>query len=806
MQTLRDDLLHAWRALRARRGFAATVILTLALAIGANAAIFSAVSAVLLGSLPYRDPAGLVSINERRADANPTPFSIPDFLDVRARNRTLVQMGAVFQWSANVTGGTAERLQGMRASAELFTMLGVTAARGRVFVPGDERSRVALLSDGLWRRRFGGDASAVGREIVLNGEGYTILGVLPASFVFPIRDADVVAPFDIASDPRRAARDSGFLRVIARLKSRASAEDARADLDAIIADIARQFPAETAGRVGADVTTWHDAIVGRTRTILALLQGAVVLVLLVACANLGNLTLAASLARERDFAVRAALGAARTRLVRQLFIESALLGAAGGAAGVLLASLAASLLQTFIPPELARAGARATIDARVLLFTLGATGFAVMAFGLAPAWQISRGRDALNASGRGIVAGPRTMRRVLVGVEIALAAALVILAGLLARSFDKLQSVDPGFRADHVLSVRLSLPRARYASRADLVGFYERLYPKLAALPGVERVAAANVVPLNNYRATANFWMASRPKPEPDRVPEAHYRTVSPDYFAAMQVPLLAGRAFSVDDTSRSEPIAIVNASLVRRFWDGRSPVGDYLALEDAIGPARRVRIVGVAGDVKHFGLDAETTPDVLVPLAQTPETVVQWVTNNMYWMVRTRVDPASLQEAVRRQIQSVDPDVPASSMRTMEEMLESAVAPRRFNLRLVALFACAALLLAATGVFSVTAHTVGERTREIGIRAALGAPRGHIVRLIVADAVPPMLIGLAAGAATARIVARASSGALFDVAPGDPATYSTAVLALALTGVLAAYWPARRARRVDPIVALRSE
>ena len=810
---LRDQLRHAIRALRARPFFAGTVVLIAALAIGANTAVFTLVNAVLVSPLPFPDASQLVEITGRRGEVDREPISIPDYRDLREQNRTFTDLAATFQWSANVTGGIAERLQGMRATASFFSVLGTRAELGRTLIADDERGSgrcVVVLSHGLWVRRFGADPSAVGQHVVLNGDSCAIVGIMPAAFITPVRDADVIAPFPMDTDPRRAARDMGFLRVIGRLRSGVSVAAATDDLDAIAARLRAEYPATNATHEGVRVVEWHRALVARTRPVLLLLQCAVALVLAVACANLANLFLVSALRREREFAVRSALGASRGRLIGEVLIESALLAGAGCAGGLIVGAIGTSALVSLAPGDLPALAGGPQIDARVVAFAGAAAAVAALAFAAVPAFRIATGSLGAHLRDGSRTAGSRNgraARQWLVAVEIALASALVTLTVLLSQSFARLQAVDPGFRTDHLLTVRLSLPRTKYPGRADVVRFVEALRPRLLAIPGVVDAAAANVVPLNGYRATTDIWPADRPEPPPGARPEAHYRMVTAAHLSTFGVPLLDGRAFDAHDTSSSEPVVLVNRTLARRYWNGQSPVGEYLLVRDGDrDTVRRPRIVGVVGDVKHFGLDTESTADVYVPVPQVPEGTIPWLMNNLYWGVRTAVEPATLRDAVRREIQSVDPDVPASLMRTMEEMLEVAVAPRRVNLWLVRMFALAALVLAAAGIYAVTAFSVSTRTREIGIRAALGARPGQNLAVLIADAARPLAAGLGAGVLLALAGAPALRSLLFAVNPVAPVAMAAVSVVLLLIGLAAALLAAWRLRSIDPIIALRAE
>ncbi len=806
---LTDDLRCAWRALRARPAFTLTVVALMAFAIGANAAIFSLIDSVLLSPLPFRDPSRLVVVTGTRAGSQTEPFSIADFLDVRERTRAFEALAPAFQWSANLTGGEAERLQGMKTTSGFFSLLGVQPALGRAFLAEDDRRggrRVALLTYGLWVRRFGGATDAVGTDIVLNGEGYTIVGVLRPDFVTPVRDAEVIVPFVVDGDPRRAVRDSRFLRVIGRLKADVGPDQAEADLARIVAALRVEYPNTNGTLTGAHVVEWHRALVAKARPALLLLQAVAGFVLLVACANLANLFLAAAIRREREFAVRAALGASRGRLARQVLLEGLLMAGAGAAAGLMMELLSRRSLLALAPADWLVAASDAAIDWRVVAFMGGVTSLAAIAFGSFPAWRVAAAAPAtlLQSAGRdeGTAIG-RNIRRMLVSMEVALATALVLMTVLLSQSFARLQAVDPGFRGDHLLTVRMSLPRNRYVHRADMQRFIDVLRPRLLAIPGVLDAAAVNVVPLNNYLATADVWPADRPEPPPDQLPEAHYRMITSGYFRAFGVPLIAGRVFDDRDTESSAPVVLVGRRLAERLWPDGTALGREIVMTDS-PVARRAAVVGIVGNVKHFGLEAEPTADVYVPIAQVPEFTIQWLANNMYWGLRTSVEPLALADAVRRALREVDPDVPASAMRSMEQVLEAAVAPRRLNLWLVRVFAIAALVLAAAGVYAVTAFGVASRTRELAIRAALGAGHARNLGSVLQDVARPIVVGLAIGAVMMGLATPALRSALFgveNVGIGPLVAVSGGMLAVAF---VAAALGAIRMRVIEPVDALR--
>ncbi len=804
-----DDLRYALRALRANAVVAAAVTLILSVAVGANTAVFALVNSVLLSPLPFRDPSRLVTVQQTRADSAEEPLSIPDYRDLRDGARSFAQMGAAFQWSANVTGGDAERVQGMKASASLFAVLGGIPALGRTLLPEDEQGsgrRVVVLTHGYWARRFGASTAAIGSSISLNGDAYTVVGVLPAAFITPVRDADLIVPFPMDTDPRRASRDAGFLRVVGRLNPAVTPAQAQADLDAIMHRLRVLYPATNTTHLGTRVIEWRRALVARQRPVLLLLQAAVAFVLLVACANVANLFLASALRREHEFALRAALGASRGRLVRQVLTEAGVIAVAACAGGLLIQGITRTTLVVLAPPDLIALTPADVSSPRVLLFSLTMTVLTTLAFGAAPAVRLSGAASGTSIRGaRAASPTNRRLRAVFVTVEVALASALVTLALLLSQSVARLQAIDPGFDPKHVLTMRLSLPRARYSHPADAQRFVEMLRPRLVGMPGVTDAAAVNVVPLNGYHATADVWPAARPAPPAEQRPQAEYRMVSPSYLRTFGVPLLAGRSFEDSDNGTGEPVVLVSRTLARRFWDVGTAVGQLIAIDDS-DETRRARVVGVVGDVKHYGLDAELTPDLYVPIPQVPDVTIQWLTNNMYWGIRASTDPAVLREAVRRELRSVDPDVPASAMRTMEEALSLALAPRRVNLWLVRAFATMALLLAAAGVYAVTAFSVTLRARELAIRAALGAGRTENLRRVLVDAVRPVIVGLIAGAAVALASLPALGAVLFGVERFAAAPVVLVSATLLAVGVVSAAAAARPVTRIDPIDALKAE
>jgi len=798
-------LRQAARRLRHDLSFSAGVVAVLALAIGANTAMFTLVYQVLLTPLPLRDPGRLVSVALVRPGSDRQPLSLPDVDDFKASLHSVDGLASLFGWNANLTGtGDAERLQGARVSPDYFELTGTSVAAGRPITSADEGRSVVLISHGLWLRRFGARADVVGEAITLNGEPFTVIGVLRPDFVSLVRDPEVVAPYSAASDPRRANRAQGFLWGVARLKSTVSTAQAVDDFDAVRRRMRTEFPDAHGTDTGIRVVPLAEEISGRAAPMLRMLMASVVLVLLVASANIANLFLLRGAARRREIAVRLALGASRARVAAQLLAEAVMVSIAGGMLGLLVAQLLVDVLLAASAADLPRV-AEIRLDVRVALFTLAVSVASSLLFGLAPALQTSRGdlHDALTDGDRASTGTSGRLRGFLVFAEVALSTVLLTTAALLARSFEHVQAVDPGFRPDNVLTIRLALPRARYKGRDAIEHFYESVQPRIAALAGARRVAASNVVPLNGYLATITFYVDGVVTKD---APDAHYRMVSPEYFDALGIPVEDGRPFDSHDRAGAAPVAIVNETFARQYLAGRRAVGARIRLDDGERQPRAVEIVGVVGNVRHFGLDRESTIEIYVPIAQVPEPTTIWLANNMYWVIRTDGDPLAIANLARREIATVDPDVPATFVRSMDQWIGRSLGPRRFNLEMVEAFAAMALLLAFVGVYAVAASSIAARTREIGIRAALGGTRVQVVTLMVSHAMLPVACGLAAGVAVSSFANRAVAGMLFGVTSHDPASVAFVITCLATAALVATYIPARRAADVNPVAALRTD
>ncbi|MBD0370136.1 MAG: ABC transporter permease [Pyrinomonadaceae bacterium] len=809
-----QDVRYSWRVLVRARGFTTAAILALGLGIGANTAIFSLVNTVLLRALPFKEPQKLVWIWSTRTDRDKAFFSIPDFIDYREQTRTLSEMTAFANWNANLTeGGEPERLQGVRITANAFRMLGVEAVAGRTILPEDgqpQSPRVVILAYGLWQRRFGGDPNLVGRNIKLNGDEFTVAGILPLDFIFPGADAEIAVPLILETDARRTERDSNFLRVYARLKPEASLALAQSEMAQINARLREQYMEANAKKTAPRVLLLQDEIVGDYHKPLLMLLGAVALVLLIACANLANMLLARASARSREVAIRVSIGATRLVLVRQLLTESLMVSLAGGAMGLLLAWWGVHLLLKLSPADLPRAR-EVVIDARVLGFTLLLSLLAGIIFGLMPAFNASKvdlNRE-LKGAGRETTAGAggKRTRSLLVVLEVALSVMLLIGAGLFIKSFLRLQQVSPGFDAHNVLAVRLSLPPARYKKPEAVNAFYEKLAPRVRELPGVEAVAVASVMPLSGSNVRADFTITGRPPLKPEEVPAAQNRWVSAGYFQLMRVPILKGREFDEHDTARTTPVVVIDEALARRFWPGGNPLGEHLKIDDASpAPWREVEIVGVVGNVKHNTLLDDPVPTVYAPVAQSQEGTVGFLANNMSLVVRTSSDPLAMSTVITRQVRGVDNEVATSNVRTMEQFMAMTVAGRRFNLILVTIFACISLLLAATGIYAVISYTVAQSTKEIGIRMALGAGASDVLKMVLSQGLKLTLLGIGAGLLGAFILTRIVASLLFGITATDPAAFVFMPLILMAVALLACFIPARRATRVDPLVALRME
>lgn len=807
-----QDLRYAIRTLFRSPGFAAASILILALGIGANTAIFSVMRAVLLRPLPFREPERLAWVWSTRVDRDRAFYSIPNFRDTVSSARSFEGLAAFTPWGPTLSGdGEPERLSAVRVTGNAFSLLGAGAATGRVVEPGDaehEAARIAVISHGLWARRFGADQRIVGKAVILNGETHTIVGVLPKEFLFPgADDADLAAPLSLAADPRRTERGSNFLRVFGRLAAGSDASRAGAELASITARLRDLHPDENAKLTAPRVLPLTEEIVGGSRRLLLVLSAAVALLLLVACANLAALFLVRGLGRRHEVSVRKALGAGPVRLVMPFLAEAALVAAAGALVALVVARETIPLLLAFAPSTLPRA-VTAAIDGVVLLFASILAGACALLSGLGPAVVAARTPAAGSLQERD--AGPAgrsgRARRGFVLAQVALSLTLLAGAVLLSKSFARLTSVDPGFSPERVLSVRLTLGKARYPDPESAARFFESATQRLRELPGVEAAGSTSVLPLSGMNARQDFAIVGRPAGKPSEAPGAQSRWVDAGYFATLGVPIRQGRAFTDRDDSPAPGVAIVDEVLARQLFPGGDAVGSRLRLEDAEERPREAEIVGVVGGVKHFALEEEPLGTLYLPAAQIPENMLSLLLNNSNLVVRTSVPPLSAAQAVRTAIREIDPDVPTGSVRTMGEVRSAALSDRRFTALVFGLFALSAAALAGVGLYGTLSQLVAQDRRPIGIRLALGASPSHILRHVAGRGLRLTAGGVAAGLALALPLSRLLSASLYGVSPADPMAYGLASLLLIAVSAIASVLPALRASRVDPTVALRAE
>ncbi|MDQ3687842.1 MAG: ABC transporter permease [Acidobacteriota bacterium] len=807
MKTLLQDLRYGLRILLRKPGFTAVAVLTLALGIGANTAIFSVVNAVLLRPFPYESPERLVILQERISERD-LPASYLNFADWRDQNSVCSSMAAVrTRENFNFTGaGEPERLQGRIVSASFFSTLGVRPIRGRDFLAEEDRPGAppaVILSYGFWQRRFGADESVVGKQLTLNNQSFTVVGITPANFQFGT-DADVSVPIGLSADRfRLRGKDPGIL-VVARLKPEVSLTQAEAELNTIAARLEQQHPDTNAGR-RVRITSLHESFVGDVRQPLMILLGAVGLVLLIACANVANLLLVRAAARQKEIALRAALGAGRARIIRQLLTESVLLSVLGGVLGMLLALWGMGLITSYLPdgiPRLRETG----IDAPVFGFTLVVSLLTGVLFGLAPALQVSRTNltETLKEGDRGSTGRRQHLRSVLVVSETALTLALLVGASLLVRSFWRLQQVDPGFNPQNLLAMQISV-NAGADEGGRVADFFEQLHQKVGTLPGVESVSISNGLPIEGANQPP-FIIEGRPRPEPGKEPAGIRYTVSPDYFRTLGIVLLKGRVFTAEDTRDGQPVVIIDEALARQHFQNEDPIGKRLA--QALPNSPSLEIVGVVRHVEHYSLDGQAPVQAQfytnfnqLPLQSLPTQV-----RRINLLVRTATDPLNLASAVRSQVQALNKDQAVFNVRTMEQIVAQSVAARRFSALLLAVFAAVALVLASVGIYGVMSHVVEQRTHEIGIRMALGAQGRDVSRMVIGQGMKLALVGVGVGLLASLALMRLMKSLLFGVSATDPATFALIALLLTLVALVACWIPARRATKVDPMVALRYE
>jgi putative ABC transport system permease protein len=811
IESLLQDLRFGVRSLASSRGLTSTVILVLALGIGANTAIFSVVNTVLAWPLPYPEPDRLVWFWESQPNLNQAPFSAADFLDFQSQNRSFEQMAVMHRVSFNLTGqGPAERIPSMVASPNIFSLLWIQPIMGRSFASSEGAfgaARVAMLTYGFWQSHFGGDSRVVGRTIILDGQPVAVIGVLPASFRYGddiqiwVNPVNIVPEvFSALADWERKLstnRETHYLNVVGRLKPGVSLQQAQADITSIMDHIHQQYPV-TIGHF-VELIPLRELYTGPVRPTLLVLLGVVGLVLLIACANVANLLLARAAARSREIAIRTALGAGRLRIVRQLLTECMLLAGGGGALGLALAWWLVRLLVAAGPREMPRLQ-EITVDLRVLAFTLGVSLVTGLLFGLAPAFAATRQTvgGSLKEGGRGATSGlaHNRLRSLLVVGEVALSLILLVGAGLLVRSFVRLLEVKPGFNSDHMVTMWINFTGARYAENHQSTQLLDQLLSRLASLPRVKGVATSNDLPLEGDDTTTGVTTAEgRPPFERGHQPLIGVHAVNPGYFRAMGIPLFRGREVSASDVPDSRSVVVINQKLAEVVWPGQDPIGKHFAI---LGD-KQSEVVGIVGNVLHNGLAEAPSAESYLAFSQNPWSYVGLA-------IRTEADPTSIYSGVRAIVSQLDPELPVHDMRPMEQVVAETMATRRFTLWLVGAFAALALVLAFVGIYGVMSYSVTDRVHEIGVRVALGAQRADVLRLVIGHGVRLAAIGISIGTAGAFLATRAMTSLLFGVRPSDPVTYLAIGTLLALAAITACYIPARRAIRVDPMVALRYE
>jgi putative ABC transport system permease protein len=809
MRTFLNDVRYGLRMLSKSPGFTLIAVFALALGIGANSAIFSVVNAMLLRPLPFPEPDRLVVIWETnpnlganlrlRNEASPANFK-----DWTTQSTSFENIAA-FRWDDyNLTGDdNPEQLIGHPVTVNMFDTLKTRPLIGRTFLPDEGSagaSRVVVLSYKLWQRRFGAEPGIVNQNIMLNGESYTVVGVMPPDFAFPVAASELWVPLSFEGE-RMQSRQAHFLYTRARLKPGVTLAQAQTELDTIAARLRQQYPESNTDR-GVRLVSLHEESVQQLKPALLALLGAVGFVLLIACANVANLMLARATARQREIAIRTALGASRWRVVRQLLTESVLLSLTGGALGILFAMWGVDLLLASVPKEFSLffyGWNKIGLDKWVLAFTVGVSILTGIVFGLAPALQASKLdlNESLKEGGRTSGGSSRRgLRSALVVAEVALALVLLVGAGLMIKSFMRLLDVRPGFEPQNLLTMQLALPEARYANDAQVLAFYGQLEERLKAQPGVEGIGFINSLPMSGSGGTSTFVFEGRPAPPAGQYPEANYRIASLDYFSTMKIPLARGRNFNAQDRSDAPGVVIINETLARLYFQNEDPIGKRLLRPDGTNPRE---IIGVVGDVKHFGLEDEAEAYIYLPLAQN-------ACGSLALALRSAVDPQQMAALVRREVSALDRDQPVVDIKNMEQRIAEMMSPRRLTVFLLGIFASVAMVLAAVGIYGVIAYSVTQRTHEFGIRLALGAQRGDIIRLVIGQGMWLVIIGLAVGLAGAFVVTRLLESLLFQVKPGDPLTFAAVAALLSTVALLACYIPARRATKVDPMIALRYE
>ncbi|HKP88119.1 MAG TPA: ABC transporter permease [Blastocatellia bacterium] len=811
METLIQDLRYGVRMFAKNPGVTFVAVLALALGIGANTAIFSVVNAVMLRALPYKNAESLVMVWEhnRPRARNQNVISPANFLNWKEQNNVFEDMAAFFDTRVNLTEvDDPEELPAQYMTTNMFSLLGVNAMLGRTFEPGDDqpgREAVVILSHSLWQRRFGGDPNVIDKTIKLGGTPFTVIGVMPPDFQLFIKagsltgkQGEIWAPFRFEA-VHRIPRGR-FMSGVARLKPGVTLGEARAEMDSIAASLEQQYPQFDTGW-GVNLVPFREQFAGEIRKPLLVLFGAVVFVLLIACANVANLLLARAASRQKDVAIRMALGASRRRLIRQLLTESLLLSVAGGLLGLLLALWGVDLLLALAPKDLPPL-AGVEISYVVLGFTLLVSILTGLIFGIAPALEASgiNLNETLKESGRSSASGSRShrARNLFVVLEVALALVLLIGSGLMIRSFARLQAVNPGFDPNNLLTVRLLLPGSKYQEDRQRITFFQQALERIQSIPGVDSVGAISFLPFTSLGAATSFTIEGEPPPAPGQKHTLDVRVCDPNYFHAMRIPLVKGRNFTRKEATEASHVVIINEAMVRQYFPDEDPLGKRVRIEMMDSPAA-CEIIGVVADVKHVGLDVE-------PRAMSYWPHPELAYSSMTIVARTEGDPISYAAAVRREVQALDKDQPIADVRAMQQWLSDSVARARFSTTLLGLFAAVAMILAAVGIYGVMSYSVTQRTHEIGIRMALGAGRGDVLRLVVGQGMTLALIGVGLGLGASFALTRVLASLLFGVSATDPLTFTLISALLAAVALAACVVPARRATKVDPMVALRYE